>query len=599
MNQIRNFSIIAHIDHGKSTIADRLIQMCGGLTDRKITEQVLDSMELERERGITIKAQSVTLTYHAQDGKVYQLNFIDTPGHVDFSYEVSRSLGACEGAILVIDAAQGVEAQTIANFYSAIEMNLRVIPVLNKIDLRTADPVRVLQEIEDMIGLDTTDAIMCSAKTGVGISDMLERLIRDIPPPIGDPQGPLQALIIDSWFDNYLGVVSLTRIKNGILRQGTKIKVMSTGQVYTIDRAGIFTPKRKDTGILHCGEVGWIVCGVKDVLGMPVGDTLTLANNIAMNALPGFKKVAPQVYAGLFPIKSHDYESLRNALGKLRLNDASLFYEPENSTALGFGFRCGFLGLLHMEIVKERLEREYNLELMITAPTVVYQIKTVNGDLIDIDSPTKLPPSNKIVELREPIAECQVLVPQEYLGNVIMLCTKKRGTQTSIVYHEKQVALTYDIPMSEVILDFFSHLKSTTRGYASLEYRFKNFSVADMVRVDIIINNERIDALSLITHREHAQFYGRELVNKLTQIIPRQQFEVIIQASIGNNIFARGTVKQLRKNVLAKCYGGDISRKKKLLQKQKDGKKRMKNIGKIELPQEAFLTIMHVSIENK
>ncbi|VFP85653.1 translation elongation factor 4 [Candidatus Erwinia haradaeae] len=599
MNQIRNFSIIAHIDHGKSTIADRLIQMCGGLTERKITEQVLDSMDLERERGITIKAQSVTLTYHAQDSKIYQLNFIDTPGHVDFSYEVSRSLGACEGAILVVDAAQGVEAQTVANFYSAIEMNLIVIPVLNKIDLITANPVRVFQEIEEIIGLDTTDAVVCSAKTGDGISDMLERLIRDIPPPTGDPKGPLQALIIDSWFDNYLGVISLTRIKNGILREGAKIKVMSTDQVYTIDRVGIFTPKRKDTGVLFCGEVGWVVCGVKDIFGIPVGDTLTLANNMATNALPGFKKVKPQVYAGLFPIRSNDYELLRNSLGKLRLNDASLFYETEDSTALGFGFRCGFLGLLHMEIIKERLEREYNLELMITAPTVVYEIKTVHGNLIYVDNPTKLPLDNDIAELREPIAECQILVPQEYLGNVIMLCIKKRGIQTSIVYYERQVTLIYEIPMSEVIRDFFGHLKSTTRGYASLEYHFKKFSVADMVRVDIIINSERIDALSLITHRKHAQFYGRELVNKLTQIIPRQQFEIIIQATIGRNIFARNTVKQLRKNVLAKCYGGDISRKKKLLQKQKDGKKRMKNIGKIALPQEAFFTIMNISIENK
>ncbi|VFP83962.1 Elongation factor 4 [Candidatus Erwinia haradaeae] len=599
MNHIRNFSIIAHVDHGKSTISDRLIQICGGLTEREMEEQVLDSMELERERGITIKAQSVTLTYHAKNGKTYQLNFIDTPGHVDFSYEVSRSLGACEGALLVVDAVQGVEAQTVANCYSATEMHLIVVPVLNKIDLPSADPERVLKEIEDIIGIDTTDAILCSAKTGFGIPEILERLVRDIPPPAGRPQGPLQALIIDSWFDNYLGVVSLICIKNGSIYKGEKITAMSTGQVYTIDRLGIFTPKRKETDVLYCGEVGWLACGIKNILGAPVGDTLTSVKNIACQALPGFKKFTPQVYAGLFPLEPNTYEAFRDALGKLRLNDASLFYESENSTALGCGFRCGFLGLLHMEIIKERLEREYHLELITTAPTVMYEVYTSDGNTIYVDNPAKLPSDHHIVELREPIAECQILVPQEYLGNVMMLCIKKRGVQTSIVYHEKQVALTYEIPMSEVIRDFFSNLKSSTRGYASLEYHFKKFTTASMVRVDIMLNSERIDALSLITHRNYAEFYGRELVNKITDLIPRQQFEIAVQAAIGNNVIARATVKPLRKNVLSKCYGGDISRKKKLLQKQKEGKKRMKKIGRLELPQEAFFAMMDIGKENK
>ncbi|MBP9643212.1 MAG: translation elongation factor 4 [Budvicia sp.] len=591
---IRNFSIIAHIDHGKSTLSDRIIQMCGGLSDREMAAQVLDSMDLERERGITIKAQSVTLDYKAKDGEVYQLNFIDTPGHVDFSYEVSRSLAACEGALLVVDAGQGVEAQTLANCYTAMEMDLEVVPVLNKIDLPAAEPDRVAQEIEDIVGIDVTDAVRCSAKTGIGVIDVLERLVRDIPAPTGTADAPLQALIIDSWFDNYLGVVSLVRIKNGVLRKNDKIKVMSTGHTYGVDRLGIFTPKRVDTDVLGCGEVGWVVCAIKDILGAPVGDTLTLARQPAEKALPGFKKVKPQVYAGLFPISSDDYEAFRDALGKLSLNDASLFYEPETSTALGFGFRCGFLGLLHMEIIQERLEREYDLELITTAPTVVYEVITTNGAVVYVDSPAKLPPLNNIEELREPIAECHMLLPQEYLGNVITLCIEKRGVQTNMVYHGNQVALSYDIPMAEVVLDFFDRLKSTSRGYASLDYGFKRFQSSDMVRVDVMINGERVDALALITHRDNSQGRGRELVEKMKELIPRQMFDIAIQASIGNHIIARSTVKQLRKNVLAKCYGGDVSRKKKLLQKQKDGKKRMKQVGNVEVPQEAFLAILHV-----
>ncbi|EBM9167036.1 elongation factor 4 [Salmonella enterica subsp. enterica serovar Infantis] len=599
MKNIRNFSIIAHIDHGKSTLSDRIIQICGGLSDREMEAQVLDSMDLERERGITIKAQSVTLDFKASDGETYQLNFIDTPGHVDFSYEVSRSLAACEGALLVVDAGQGVEAQTLANCYTAMEMNLEVVPVLNKIDLPAADPERVAEEIEDIVGIDATDAVRCSAKTGVGVTDVLERLVRDIPPPQGDPDGPLQALIIDSWFDNYLGVVSLVRIKNGTMRKGDKIKVMSTGQTYNTDRLGIFTPKQVDRTELKCGEVGWLVCAIKDILGAPVGDTLTSARNPAEKALPGFKKVKPQVYAGLFPVSSDDYESFRDALGKLSLNDASLFYEPESSSALGFGFRCGFLGLLHMEIIQERLEREYDLDLITTAPTVVYEVETTAKETIYVDSPSKLPPLNNIYELREPIAECHMLLPQAYLGNVITLCIEKRGVQTNMVYHGNQVALTYEIPMAEVVLDFFDRLKSTSRGYASLDYNFKRFQASDMVRVDVLINNERVDALALITHRDNSQSRGRELVEKMKDLIPRQQFDIAIQAAIGTHIIARSTVKQLRKNVLAKCYGGDISRKKKLLQKQKEGKKRMKQIGNVELPQEAFLAILHVGKDNK
>ncbi|OOF78103.1 elongation factor 4 [Rodentibacter caecimuris] len=594
MKNIRNFSIIAHIDHGKSTLSDRLIQTCGGLSDREMEAQVLDSMDLERERGITIKAQSVTLNYKAKDGETYQLNFIDTPGHVDFSYEVSRSLAACEGALLVVDAGQGVEAQTLANCYTAIEMNLEVVPILNKIDLPAADPERVAEEIEDIVGIDAMEAVRCSAKTGQGIEDVLEEIVAKIPAPEGDPNAPLQALIIDSWFDNYLGVVSLVRIKNGVLRKGDKIKVMSTGQAYNVDRLGIFTPKQVDTTVLNCGEVGWVVCAIKDILGAPVGDTLTHQHNPASSVLPGFKKVKPQVYAGLFPVSSDDYEAFRDALGKLSLNDASLFYEPENSTALGFGFRCGFLGLLHMEIIQERLEREYDLDLITTAPTVIYEVEMTSGEVVYVDSPAKLPPLNNISEIREPIAECNMLVPQEYLGNVITLCVEKRGVQTNMVYHGNQIALTYEIPMGEVVLDFFDRLKSTSRGYASLDYGFKRFQAADMVRVDIMINGERVDALALIVHKDNSQYRGRELVEKMRELIPRQQFDIAIQAAIGNHIIARSTVKQLRKNVLAKCYGGDVSRKKKLLQKQKEGKKRMKSLGNVEVPQEAFLAILHV-----
>ncbi|MCC4800738.1 elongation factor 4 [Enterovibrio norvegicus] len=594
MKHIRNFSIIAHIDHGKSTLSDRLIQVCGGLSDREMAAQVLDSMDLERERGITIKAQSVTLNYTANDGETYQLNFIDTPGHVDFSYEVSRSLAACEGALLVVDAGQGVEAQTLANCYTAIEMDLEVVPVLNKIDLPAADPDRVAEEIEDIVGIDATEAVRCSAKTGLGVDLVLEDIVKNIPAPEGDPKAPLQALIIDSWFDNYLGVVSLVRIKHGELKKGDKIKVMTTGQVWGVDRIGIFTPKQKDTQGLRTGEVGWVVCGIKDILGAPVGDTLTHAKNGAEAALPGFKKVKPQVYAGLFPISSDDYENFRDALGKLSLNDASLFYEPESSAALGFGFRCGFLGMLHMEIIQERLEREYNLELITTAPTVVYEVKKTNGDILYVDSPAKLPAVNDIEIMGEPIARCHILVPSEYLGNVITLCVEKRGMQVDMVYHGKQVALTYDIPMAEVVLDFFDRLKSTSRGYASLDYNFQRYEASNMVRVDVLLNGDNVDALAIITHKDHAQNRGRDLVEKMKEFIPRQQFDIAIQAAIGTHIIARSTVKQLRKNVIAKCYGGDISRKKKLLQKQKDGKKRMKQIGNVELPQEAFLAILHV-----
>ncbi|VTU08897.1 GTP-binding protein LepA [Actinobacillus porcinus] len=594
MKNIRNFSIIAHIDHGKSTLSDRLIQTCGGLSDREMEAQVLDSMDLERERGITIKAQSVTLNYKAKDGETYQLNFIDTPGHVDFSYEVSRSLAACEGALLVVDAGQGVEAQTLANCYTAIEMDLEVVPILNKIDLPAADPERVAEEIEDIVGIDAIDAVRCSAKTGVGIEDVLEEIVHKIPAPQGDPDAPLQALIIDSWFDNYLGVVSLVRVKNGVIKKGDKIKVMSTGQAYNVDRLGIFTPKQVDTTELKTGEVGWVVCAIKDILGAPVGDTLTHQHNSATEVLPGFKKVKPQVYAGLFPVSSDDYDAFRDALGKLSLNDASLFYEPETSSALGFGFRCGFLGLLHMEIIQERLEREYDLDLITTAPTVVYEVELTNGEIVYVDSPSKLPPLNNIQEIREPIAECNMLVPQEYLGNVITLCVEKRGVQTNMVYHGNQIALTYEIPMGEVVLDFFDRLKSTSRGYASLDYGFKRFQAANMVRVDIMINGDRVDALALIVHRDNSAYRGRELVEKMKELIPRQQFDIAIQAAIGNQVIARSTVKQLRKNVLAKCYGGDVSRKKKLLQKQKEGKKRMKQLGNVEVPQEAFLAILHV-----
>jgi len=593
MKHIRNFSIIAHIDHGKSTLSDRLIQVCGGLTDREMQKQVLDSMDIERERGITIKAQSVTLNYKANDGETYQLNFIDTPGHVDFTYEVSRSLAACEGALLVVDAGQGVEAQTLANCYTAIEMELEVIPVLNKIDLPQADPLRVAEEIEEIIGIDALDAVQCSAKTGVGIAEVLEMIVKDVPPPVGDKDAPLQALIIDSWFDPYQGVVSLVRIKHGELRAGDKIKIMSNERVHTADHVGIFTPKQTNTGILRTGEVGFVIAGIKEIHGAPVGDTITHQKNAAPLRLPGFQKIKPQVYAGMFPIASDEYESFRDALNKLSLNDASLFFEPENSTALGFGFRCGFLGMLHMEIIQERLEREYDIDLITTAPTVIYEIVTKEGTF-QIDNPSDLPAVNDIVEIREPIVEANILVPQEYLGNVITLCIEKRGSQTKMTYHGKQVAVTYELPMAEVVMDFFDKLKSTSRGFASLDYNFKHFQTSDMVRVDILINGERVDALAIIVHRDSAQSRGRQLADALKELIPRQMFDIAIQAAIGQHVIARTTVKQLRKNVIAKCYGGDVSRKKKLLKKQKDGKKRMKQVGNVEVPQEAFLAILKV-----
>jgi len=559
-----------------------------------MSAQVLDSMDIERERGITIKAQSVTLNYLAKDGETYQLNFIDTPGHVDFAYEVSRSLAACEGALLVVDAGQGVEAQTLANCYTAMDMDMEVVPILNKIDLPQADPDRVAEEIEDIVGIDAVDAVRCSAKTGIGIEDVLEVIVRQIPPPEGDLEGPLQALIVDSWFDNYQGVVSLVRIMHGELRKNDKIQIMSTGQVHQVDKVGIFTPKPKDTGLLRAGEVGFIIAGIKEIHGAPVGDTITLARNPAQVALPGFKKVKPQVYAGMFPISSDEYEDFRDALAKLSLNDASLFFEPESSSALGFGFRIGFLGMLHMEIIQERLEREYNLDLITTAPTVVYEVLTNGGETVYVDNPSKLPPVNDIQEIHEPIVEAHILVPQEYLGNVMTLCVEKRGMQTSMTYHGKQVAVSYDLPMAEVVMDFFDKLKSTSRGFASLDYNFKHFQTAEMSRLDILINGERVDALAMITHKDHAVSRGRLLVEKLQELIPRQMFDIAIQAAIGNQIIARSTIKQLRKNVIAKCYGGDISRKKKLLQKQKDGKKRMKSVGNVELPQEAFLALLKV-----
>jgi GTP-binding protein LepA len=591
---IRNFSIIAHIDHGKSTLSDRLIQHCGGLADREMSEQVLDTMDIEKERGITIKAQSVTLNYNALDGEVYQLNFIDTPGHVDFTYEVSRSLAACEGALLVVDAGQGVEAQTLANCYTAIELDMEVVPILNKIDLPQAEPERVAEEIEDIVGIDAIDAVRCSAKTGVGIEDVLEVIVKRIPPPVGDYDAPLKALIVDSWFDNYQGVVSLVRVMEGQLKVKDKIKIMSNGAVHQTDNVGIFTPKQTSTGVLRAGEVGYIIAGIKDIHGAPVGDTITSAKASAVKALPGFQKVKPQVYAGLFPVSSDDYEDFRDALNKLSLNDASLFFEPESSAALGFGFRIGFLGMLHMEIIQERLEREYDLDLITSAPTVVYQVKKTNGETVTVDNPSNLPPLNDIEEILEPIVEAHILVPQEYLGNVITLCVEKRGVQTNMQYHGKQVAVTYEIPMAEVVLDFFDKLKSTSRGFASLDYNFVKFKSADMVRLDILINGERVDALAVITHREHSLTRGRDLVDKLKELIPRQMFDIAIQAAIGAHIVSRSTVKQLRKNVTAKFYGGDISRKKKLLQKQKDGKKRMKQVGNVELPQEAFLAILRV-----
>ncbi len=595
MNNIRNFSIIAHIDHGKSTIADRFIQICGGLSDREMQQQVLDSMDIERERGITIKAQSVSLEYKARDGETYQLNFIDTPGHVDFSYEVSRSLAACEGALLVVDAAQGVEAQSVANCYTAIDLGLEVLPVLNKIDLPSAEPDRVAQEIEDIIGVDAMSAVRCSAKTGIGIEDVLEDLIARVPPPAGNPDGPLKALIIDSWFDSYVGVISLVRIVDGSLKTKDKIKVMSTGHEYQVDQVGTFTPKRTPCTTLDCGDVGYVISGVKDIDGAPVGDTLTLAHHGADKMLPGFKEITPQVYAGIFPVSTDDYENFREALAKLRLNDASLFFEPETSQALGFGFRCGFLGLLHMEIIQERLEREYDLDLITTAPTVVFEVLKKNGELIKVENPASLPDVGTIDEIREPIVVADILVPQDHLGAVITLCVEKRGVQKSMQYMGKQVALSYELPMNEVVIDFFDRIKSVSRGYASLDYHFVRFQTADLVKLDILINGERVDALSLIVHKETSVSRGRQLVEKMQELIPRQMFDVAIQAAIGGHIIARSTVKAMRKNVLAKCYGGDVSRKRKLLEKQKAGKKRMKSVGKVDVPQEAFLAVLQLS----
>ncbi|PHS69725.1 MAG: elongation factor 4 [Methylophaga sp.] len=595
MDHIRNFSIIAHIDHGKSTIADRFIQVCGGLTEREMSSQVLDSMDIEKERGITIKAQCVSLDYKARNGEVYHLNFIDTPGHVDFSYEVSRSLAACDGALLVVDAAQGVEAQSVANCYTAIDLGLEVLPVLNKIDLPSAEPERVAQEIEDIIGVDALDAVQCSAKTGLGIEDLLEALVERVPAPIGDPDGKLQALIIDSWFDSYVGVISLVRIMQGSIKTRDKIKVMSTGREYQVEQVGVFTPKRTQKDTLNCGEVGYVISGVKDIDGAPVGDTLTHTHHGATEMLPGFKSITPQVYAGLFPVSSDDFEAFRDALGKLRLNDASLFFEPENSQALGFGFRCGFLGLLHMEIIQERLEREYNLDLITTAPTVVFEVLTAKGDVVNIENPALLPDAGTVEEIREPIVIADILVPQEHVGSVISLCIEKRGVQKSMQYMGKQVALSYELPMNEVVIDFFDRIKSVSRGYASLDYHFTHFQVADLVKLDVLINGERVDALSMIVHRDHSLSRGRDLVEKMKELIPRQMFDIAIQAAIGGHIISRSTVKAMRKNVLAKCYGGDVSRKRKLLEKQKKGKKRMKSIGKVDVPQEAFLAVLQLS----
>ena len=594
MQHIRNFSIIAHVDHGKSTLADRLIQICGGLADREMQEQVLDSMDLERERGITIKAQSVTLNYRADDGAVYQLNFIDTPGHVDFSYEVSRSLAACEGALLVVDAAQGVEAQSVANCYTALEQGLEVVPVLNKIDLPSADVDKVIAEIEDIIGIEAMDAVQVSAKTGQNVHELLEELVRRIPAPKGDPDGPLQALIIDSWFDNYVGVVSLVRIMNGVLRRGDRIRVMSTGRSWEADRVGHFTPKRTDGEVLGTGEVGWVMAGIKEIGGAPVGDTITHESRPSSTALPGFKSVKPRVFAGLFPVRSEDYESFRDALSKLRLNDSALQYEPEVSVALGFGFRCGFLGLLHMEIVQERLEREYDIDLVTSAPTVIYEVEQTNGDVVYVDNPSKLPAGGVVAELREPIITANILVPPEHVGGVLKLCQDKRGVQKKMLQLGTQMALQYELPLAEVVLDFFDRLKSASRGYASFDYEFARFQKAPLVKLDVLINAERVDALSIIVHRDTAYQRGRELVDKMQELIPRQMFEVAIQAAIGGQVIARASVKALRKNVLAKCYGGDISRKRKLLEKQKEGKKRMKQLGTVEIPQEAFLAVLQM-----
>ena len=594
LSHIRNFSIIAHIDHGKSTLADRFIQHCGGLTDREMAEQVLDSMDLERERGITIKAQSVTLNYTARNGEVYQLNFIDTPGHVDFSYEVSRSLAACEGALLVVDAGQGVEAQSVANCYTAIEQGLEVLPILNKMDLPQAEPDRVQNEIEEIIGIEASEAVPVSAKTGLGIEDALEYLVEHIPAPEGDRDEPLQALIIDSWFDNYLGVVSLVRVKQGQIKKRDKFVVKSTGKVHHADMIGVFTPRRTVTDQLQAGEVGFIVAGIKDIKGAPVGDTLIASGAPETAALPGFQEVKPQVYAGIFTINADDYEDFRDALGKLTLNDASLFYEPETSDALGFGFRCGFLGMLHMEIIQERLEREYDLDLITTAPTVIYEVVKKSGDVVNVDNPSKLPDLGDIESMREPIARCTILTPQDYLGAVITLCVEKRGSQVDLQFLGQQVQVIYDIPMAEVVLDFFDRLKSASRGYASLDYGFERFETAPLSKLDVLINGDRVDALSVIVHRDHIQSRGRVLTEKMKELIPRQMFDVAIQAAVGGKIVARQTVKALRKNVTAKCYGGDVTRKKKLLEKQKAGKKRMKQVGNVEIPQTAFLAVLQV-----
>ena len=589
---IRNFSIIAHIDHGKSTIADRFIQLCGGLSEREMESQVLDSMDIERERGITIKAQSVTLNFTASNGLEYQLNFIDTPGHVDFSYEVSRSLAACEGALLIVDAAQGVEAQSVANCYTAIAQNLEVIPILNKMDLPQAEPERVIDEIENIIGIEAQNAIRCSAKTGQGISDILEEIVKTVPPPSGNENAELQALIIDSWFDNYLGVVSLIRVVEGQIKLKDRVVMKSVGRIHSVDKLGIFSPKIRYKDCLKAGEVGFLVAGIKDIQGAPVGDTIISHAGVDTQALPGFQKVKPQVYAGMFPIDSNDFEDFREALSKLSINDASLFYEPESSDALGFGFRCGFLGMLHMEIIQERLEREYNLDLITTAPTVVYEILTEKNEIISISNPSSLPETNTIQEMREPICEANILVPKDYVGNVITLCVEKRGVQKDMQFVGNQVSISYELPMSEVVMDFFDRLKSVSRGFASLDYSFVRFQAASLVKLDVLINGDRVDALAAITHRDNAQQRGRQLAEKMKELIPRQMFDVAIQAAIGGHVIARTTVKALRKNVTAKCYGGDVTRKKKLLEKQKAGKKRMKQVGSVEIPQEAFLAVL-------
>ncbi|WP_374605318.1 translation elongation factor 4 [Niveibacterium sp.] len=598
MQHIRNFSIIAHIDHGKSTLADRLIQRCGGLSDREMEAQVLDSMDIERERGITIKAQTAALSYRAQDGQVYNLNLIDTPGHVDFSYEVSRSLAACEGALLVVDASQGVEAQTVANCYTAIEQGVEVVPVLNKMDLPSADPDTARQEVEDVIGIDATEAIPCSAKTGMGIDEILEAIIAKVPAPRGKADAPLKALIIDSWFDNYVGVVMLVRVVDGVLRPKDKILFMSTGAQHLCEQVGVFTPKSISRDQLSAGEVGFVIAGIKELTSAKVGDTITVANKPASEALAGFKEIKPQVFAGLYPVEASEYDQLRESLEKLKLNDASLQYEPEVSQALGFGFRCGFLGLLHMEIVQERLEREFDMDLITTAPTVVYEVVLNSGEVIKVENPSKLPEISKIEEIREPIITATIFVPQDYLGPVITLCNQKRGNQVDMHYHGRQVKLIYDMPMAEVVMDFFDKLKSVSRGYASLDYDFKEYRTADVVKLDILVSSEKVDALSVIVHRANAQYRGRELAAKLRELIPRQMFDVAVQAAIGSHIIARETIKALRKNVLAKCYGGDITRKKKLLEKQKEGKRRMKQVGNVEIPQEAFLAVLRVE-DNK